>query len=252
MGDVISLRPSGAKNFAENRANVAAGPAFLPQDDIGPLAHFLGAHEMQRHLALLPVLALLALNTGCPPEKVVDDITEMGDAAARTAPAADPNSIQQQADAANADNAAGNDDAATDHAGDAQNAGGTNAGQAGGGVPANDPGAGNAGTPTAPGAGITIGDCATNTYVGDLHGAQATARLVIEPLPNYTYVEGEISSDFAYYTFTAEIIGDRGWGDMLDHLTLERFRVQFDVAPNGFYLTSNPFLAPTTYIFTCN
>ena len=95
------------------------------------------------------------------------------------------------------------------------------------------------------------GNCPSNTYTGEINGVQATARVTVEPLPSYTYVEGEVTSGQFYYTFTADLPGDRGWGDMVDHSDGSIFRIQIDVVGDGFYLTTNPFLAPTTYIFSC-
>ena len=94
-------------------------------------------------------------------------------------------------------------------------------------------------------------DAPCGTYVGDINGVEATATISIEQLPEYVLMSGEITSGTFYYTFTADIIADRGWGDMVDHFDGSRFRVRIDVAADGFLLTANPFLAPTTYSFSC-
>jgi hypothetical protein len=120
-----------------------------------------------------------------------------------------------------------------------------------------------------PGGGIN-GNCPSGTYIGDLGGLPATVRLTAETLPvvetvsgssstsigavgEYLLVGGEISSQTAYYTFTAEFYGPRGFGDVLDHGTNQRFRAQFDLTENGFIFTANPFEGggTTSYYFTC-
>ena len=93
--------------------------------------------------------------------------------------------------------------------------------------------------------------CAGNTFSGDIGGVQATAVLTFEEFRDYTLWSGQINSGPYVYTFTADVIGDRGWGDMVDHFDNSRFRIQIDVLPDGFLLTSNPFLQPTTYTFVC-
>jgi hypothetical protein len=87
--------------------------------------------------------------------------------------------------------------------------------------------------------------------VGDLGGLQANARVSIELLPEYAVMAGDIQSANAYYTFTSDIVGTSGYGDMTDGYTGERFRVHFELYAEGFILTSNPLQSPTNYIFTC-
>ena len=80
-------------------------------------------------------------------------------------------------------------------------------------------------------------NCASGVYVGNLHGLQATARVQVEQLREVTYVGGEITSQTAHYLFKADLWGERGWGDMIDMYSNERFRIQIDVLPGGFILT---------------
>lgn len=89
------------------------------------------------------------------------------------------------------------------------------------------------------------------TYVGTINGARATARVSFEPLPHYTIMAGDITSSQFYYTFSADIVGNSGYGDMLLHADNSRFLARFDVSGNGFTLTSNPFGPgnPTSYDF---
>ncbi len=94
--------------------------------------------------------------------------------------------------------------------------------------------------------------CASNTYVGNLNGVEATIKVTVEPLVTHTYVQGQLTSPTANYTFTADMMGDRGWGDMVDLLTNERFRIQLDLLPGGgLILTANPFGGATSYQFQC-
>jgi hypothetical protein len=88
-------------------------------------------------------------------------------------------------------------------------------------------------------------------YVGDVHGAKAFASVTFEPLREYTIMAGEIRSNNFYYTFTADIVGTSGYGDIVDHNENTRFRIKIDITQNGFTLTSNPLGpgTPTTYYF---
>lgn len=88
-------------------------------------------------------------------------------------------------------------------------------------------------------------------YVGDIHGARAIARVTFEPLREYTIMAGEIRSNNFYYTFTADIVGTSGYGDIVDHNENTRFRIKIDMTQNGFDMTSNPLGpgTPTTYHF---
>lgn len=88
-------------------------------------------------------------------------------------------------------------------------------------------------------------------YVGDLNGSRAVANVSFEPLREYTIMAGEIRSNEAYYTFTADIVGTSGYGDILDHADGSRFRIKIDLMADGFILTSNPLGpgTPTSYRF---
>lgn len=106
------------------------------------------------------------------------------------------------------------------------------------------------------------GRCASGTYLSDFGGLPARATVSVERRPvvsydplavggEYLLVAGEIRSQTAYYSFTAELYGNRGWGDMVDVLKNERFRIQIDLTVNGFILTANPFGGPASYQLTC-
>lgn len=88
-------------------------------------------------------------------------------------------------------------------------------------------------------------------YIGDINGAEAVARVTFEPLREYTIMSGEIRSNNFRYTFTADIVGTSGYGDIVDHNENTRFRIKIDLTRNGFNLTSNPLGpgTPTTYTF---
>lgn len=88
-------------------------------------------------------------------------------------------------------------------------------------------------------------------YVGNINGAEAIARVTFEPLREYTIMSGEILSNNFRYTFTADIVGTSGYGDIVDHKENTRFRIKIDLTQNGFNLTSNPLGpgTPTTYNF---
>jgi hypothetical protein len=90
------------------------------------------------------------------------------------------------------------------------------------------------------------------TYVGDLHGARATAKVSYEPLREYTLMGGEIRSvGGSLYTFTADLVGNSGYATVVDHRDNVRFLARIDLTREGFSLTSNPFGPgmPTTYYF---
>jgi hypothetical protein len=88
-------------------------------------------------------------------------------------------------------------------------------------------------------------------YIGDINGARAVAKVSFEPLREYTIMSGEIRSNDFYYTFTADIVGESGYGDIVDHNGNTRFRIKIDLTKNGFVLTSNPLGpgTPTSYNF---
>ena len=62
---------------------------------------------------------------------------------------------------------------------------------------------------------------------------------------------GEIRSNNYQYTFTADIYGDAGYGDMVTHYDNRRVRIKIQSVTNGFSLTVNPFGpgSPSTYDF---
>jgi hypothetical protein len=88
-------------------------------------------------------------------------------------------------------------------------------------------------------------------YVGTINGAQAVARVSFEPLREYTIMSGEIRSNKFYYTFTSDIVGTEGYGDIVDHQQNTRFRIKIELTQNGFVLTANPLGPgnPTVYNF---
>ncbi|TWT46295.1 hypothetical protein RAS1_27480 [Phycisphaerae bacterium RAS1] len=115
-----------------------------------------------------------------------------------------------------------------------------------------------------PAAGTTTvgGNCPGGVYAGDIGGVQATANVQYEQLPCSSCVEpgatylataGTVDSGVAQYSFTADIIGTSGYGDMVNLNANERFRIRIDLTSTGFLLTSNPFegLVETTYTFNC-
>lgn len=91
----------------------------------------------------------------------------------------------------------------------------------------------------------------TLRYVGDIHGARAQAVVSFERLPEFVLMAGRIQSGSYTYSFKADIVGNAGYGDMLDHSQQTRFRIHIQLTATGFALTSNPFGpgAPTTYHF---
>jgi hypothetical protein len=125
-------------------------------------------------------------------------------------------------------------------------------------VPSAGPGAGadapaDSTTSTGAGGGTPTPGCSSGTYAGDLGGAPATARVSLEILSEVTYVAGDIRSAVAYYTFQGEAYGDRGWVDVVDHGTNERFRAQVDALADGFLFTANAYegASSTVYEFHC-
>lgn len=89
-------------------------------------------------------------------------------------------------------------------------------------------------------------------FVGDLQGMQAVAVVEFEQLYSYVVMEGEVKSRTGRYTFSADIYGDGGYGEMVDRMTGDSFRVQIqNLSPAGFALVVNPYegLHPTRYVF---
>jgi hypothetical protein len=72
-------------------------------------------------------------------------------------------------------------------------------------------------------------------------------------MPDTTYISGDIRSASAYYTFNGEGWNGRGWVDVVDHGTNQRFRAQMDAIPNGFLFTANAYegAGSTVYEFHC-
>ncbi|MGQ0570408.1 MAG: hypothetical protein ACT4P5_12950, partial [Armatimonadota bacterium] len=98
---------------------------------------------------------------------------------------------------------------------------------------------------------VEAGPVLTVRYVGDIHGARANAVVTYERLPEVVAMAGRIQSGSYTYTFKADIVGNAGFGDMLDHSNNTRFRIHVRLTPDGFALTSNPQGpgVPTTYYF---
>ena len=87
--------------------------------------------------------------------------------------------------------------------------------------------------------------------MADLNGAPAVAIIEFQQLYSYVYMRGNVRSAQAAYSFHADIYGDGGYGEMLDEYRMERFQIQIqNLTQDGFILTSNPFLLPTSYYFS--
>jgi len=92
----------------------------------------------------------------------------------------------------------------------------------------------------------------TADYVGDIQGAPALATVSFEQLRDYVSMSGQIQSGQFSYTFSAELVGASGFGEIVSHAEGTRFQIRIDLTPTGFALTSNPLGPgmPTTYYFT--
>ncbi len=92
----------------------------------------------------------------------------------------------------------------------------------------------------------------TANYVGDIQGAPAFATVSFEQLRDYVLMSGQIQSGQFFYTFSAELVGASGFGEMVSQVEGTRFQIKIDLTPMGFALTSNPLGPgmPTTYYFT--
>ncbi len=102
------------------------------------------------------------------------------------------------------------------------------------------------------GCGSDDGPGGCSKYTGNIGGVQATASCTFEPLQSHTVMTCEITSNPYGYIFAADMIGNRGWADMVEKPTGTRMRVQVDMTGDGFLLTVNPFGHPTYYRFTCS
>ena len=93
------------------------------------------------------------------------------------------------------------------------------------------------------------------SYLVDLHGETGHADVDWDVINSeWVVMSGQITSPTAHYSFQGDITGpalDRGWVDVVDLDTNDRFRAQIDMIPDGFILTANPFGAATSYEFTC-
>src|SRR5262245_36944511 len=95
-------------------------------------------------------------------------------------------------------------------------------------------------------------DVLHGTYMGDIGGAPAIAQVSYEPLRDHALFSGEIRKGPYVYTFTSEIVGDGGYGDMLNQASGERFRIAIlNLSAGGFMLIANPFegTGQTAYYF---
>ena len=104
--------------------------------------------------------------------------------------------------------------------------------------------------------------CSSMTFIGDLHGAPATAQLTFEPLHEVGYVSGTIVSQSASYTFFGDTPIDVYskwpsssvmWVEVTGQTTGERFRAEINWKAEGFLFTANPFSGggASDYYFHC-
>lgn len=128
-----------------------------------------------------------------------------------------------------------------------------------------DSGGGGGGDPAPPDP--TQGFCPSNRYVADLEGAPGTAQLFCEIGLNVVYVGGEVTSAYAYYTFTGcelyrdpysgAITNSVCWVDVVDGYSGDRFRAEmqfYDLGgAQGFLFIANAYEGAysTTYDFVC-
>ncbi len=105
------------------------------------------------------------------------------------------------------------------------------------------------------------GNVVTWTFQGDIEGVQTQVVVSFEQLPRigvtpsttaagiwvetigqYLLLAGQATNAYANYLFQAELSnGVWGYGEMVDTLTGERFRIRLDLIPEGFILSTNPF-----------
>ncbi len=104
-----------------------------------------------------------------------------------------------------------------------------------------DGGSGSPDDPGPDGSGPPDGSTPGFKFVGDLQGAEAVATVQVQQLPSYLEMAAEIVSPTAHYLFLVALVGDSGYGDMVDVLYGERMRVHVQLELDGFTLTVNPF-----------
>ncbi len=106
------------------------------------------------------------------------------------------------------------------------------------------------------------GNVVTWMFQGDIEGVQTQVAVSFEQLPRigvtpstttaagiwvetigqYLLLAGQATNAYANYLFQAELSnGVWGYGEMVDTLTGERFRIRLDLIPEGFILSTNPF-----------
>jgi hypothetical protein len=88
------------------------------------------------------------------------------------------------------------------------------------------------------------------SYVTELNGLPAVATLTFEPLVTHTRVDGIIESSTARYVLGADVVGESGYGDMVDVGLNERMRIHLAFSTDGFRLTVNPLGGATVYDFS--
>ena len=89
----------------------------------------------------------------------------------------------------------------------------------------------------------------SNRFVSSFNGAEAVATVGYDRGYNNDVMSGTIQSGGYTYTFSADIVGTSGYGELVDYASYDRMTVHLDLYSNGFYLTINPFGHPATYFF---
>jgi hypothetical protein len=80
----------------------------------------------------------------------------------------------------------------------------------------------------------------TVDYIGKINGLAAVAKVSFEPLGEEVLMSGVIQSGSFSYTFTADIYGEAGYGDMVSQTEYSRFHVRINLTQMGFAVTPNP------------
>ena len=125
-----------------------------------------------------------------------------------------------------------------------------------------DDGAARPGGPETPGAPQGNGWCDSLTFVGDIEGLEAIARLSFEPAFERAYVGGTIDTPTANYTFfgdmpidvdTKQPVSDVMWVEVNTTGSNERFRAEIRFHDVGFTFIANAYEGAysTPYEFTC-